>query len=59
MEMEKGDWPAAVDKSTPCGGGVGGWVVLGGRRKNKKEGGKRNRGRNRANKKITEASFFI
>jgi hypothetical protein len=32
--------PTFTHKPFPCGGGVGGWVVLCGRRKNKKEGGK-------------------
>jgi hypothetical protein len=31
--------PAFTHNPLPCGGGVGGWVVLGGRRKNKMEGG--------------------
>jgi hypothetical protein len=33
--------PTFTHNPFPCGGGVGVWVVLGGRRKNKKEGGKR------------------
>jgi hypothetical protein len=31
--------PTFIHNPLPCGGGVGGWVVLGGRRKNKKEEG--------------------
>jgi hypothetical protein len=31
--------PTFTHNPLPCGGGVGGWVVLGGRRKNKKEEG--------------------
>jgi hypothetical protein len=43
----------------PCGGGFGGWVVLGGRGKNKKEGGKLIEEGIERTKKITGSSFFI